>query len=78
MLLQCKSCNVFALTCNQSKVLEFLKTHIEKNGYAPTLVEIKNGLGLSSHNSSAQYLNALEKKGYIYRQPNASRAIRIL
>lgn len=66
------------LTARQSAILDFLKAYIALNGFAPTTREIQTPFKLKSQTSAIMYLNILHDKGYIYRQPNASRAIRIL
>lgn len=66
------------LTERQSAILEYLKSYISKNGFAPTTRETQTAFKLKSQTSAIMYLNILHDKGYIYRQPNASRAIRIL
>ena len=62
----------------QRQVFEFIRSHIAGKGYPPTLREIGSALGVSSTNGVADHLRRLEKKGYIAREPNASRAIRLV
>jgi repressor LexA len=67
------------LTKRQNDVFHFLREHIEKNGFPPTIQEICNKFGFASTNGVSQLLQALEKKGYIERvSKGASRGIRIL
>ena len=65
------------LTPRQLKVLGFLETFIEQNGYAPTLDEVARGLKISKP-TAQQYIQALGKKGVITRQRYAHRSIEIL
>ena len=70
------------LTKKQQKVLEILKSYVQKNGESPTLVELKkalsdSGILLKSLNSLVQYLNSLEDKGYIQKL-NKFRGVRLL
>lgn len=58
------------LTPNQQRVLDCIKQHIERNGSAPTLREISENLGLSSHSSAQDYVEALVRKGAIERLPH--------
>jgi repressor LexA len=48
------------------------------NGYPPTVREICKATGLRSPRSVSQHLQALERKGYIQRGRDKSRAIRFL
>jgi repressor LexA len=48
------------------------------NGYPPTVREICKATGLRSPRSVSQHLQALERKGYIERGRDKSRAIRFL
>ena len=47
-------------------------------GYPPTVREICKATGLKSPRSASQHLQALERKGYIQRGRDKSRAIRFL
>jgi SOS-response transcriptional repressor LexA len=62
------------LTKNQSIIFGALNQFLQRKGYPPTLLELKEfsrsrGLKVKSLNSIAQYLNALEQKGYLIRDP---------
>jgi repressor LexA len=59
----------FDLTVNQGRVLDCIRRHIEQNGIAPTLREISEYLGLSSHSSAQDYVEALIRKGALERSP---------
>ena len=48
---------------------------VETHLYAPTLEEIRIGMGLSSKSVVAYHLTALEEEGYIWREPGKVRAI---
>ncbi len=64
------------LTQIQSKILDFL---IEKksSGIIPTLAEIAEFFGYKNRATVQQHLQAIEKKGYIKRNPKISRGIEI-
>lgn len=65
------------LTDNQRKILEYLlKTKAQKNN-APSLQEIQAHFGFKAVGTVQDYLNALQRKGYIRRSPKA-RDIEIL
>ena len=57
------------LTANQSRVLDYIRRHIEQTGIAPTLREISGNLALSSHSSAQDYVEALIRKGALERSP---------
>jgi repressor LexA len=65
------------LTEKQQKVLDFIKRNIGWN-LPPTIREIAGELGFSSTGTVRDYLQALEKKGYLKRTNNKSRAIELL
>jgi len=62
-------------TPRQQQVLDFVTSHIDNNGYPPTLREIGLHLGVSGNVSVIQHLEALERKGYIRRESGSSRGI---
>jgi repressor LexA len=57
------------LTANQQRVLRFVERCLDRNGRAPTLREISENLGLSSHSSAQDYVEALVRKGALVRLP---------
>jgi repressor LexA len=57
------------LTLNQQRVLDCIERHIDRHGHAPTLREISETLGLSSHSSAQDYVEALVRKGAVERLP---------
>lgn len=59
------------LSKRQAEVLSLLKDSITTEGYAPTLTELMEQLGVSTKRGVAFHLDALEKKGYIYRTGEA-------
>jgi repressor LexA len=61
------------LTPNQQRVLDCIAQHIERHGSAPTLREISENLGLSSHSSAQDYVEALVRKGAIERLPRSNK-----
>jgi repressor LexA len=58
------------LTPNQQRVLDCIRRHIDRHGHAPTLREISENLGLSSHSSAQDYVEALVRKGALERSPH--------
>ncbi len=67
-----------ALSDKQRKILEFLKQEIITKGYPPSVREICDAVGLKSTSTVHGYLERLEKKGLIRRDPTKPRAIEIL
>ena len=57
------------LTPNQRRVLDLIQACLERDGHAPTLREISETLGLSSHSSAQDYVEALVRKGALERSP---------
>ena len=67
-----------ALTHRQRKVLEVIRNSIDRRGYPPSMREIGDAVGLTSPSSVAHQLSALERKGYLRRDPNRPRAIEVI
>ena len=67
-----------ALTARQRKVLEVIREWVERLGYPPSVREIGEAVGLTSTSSVAHQLRALERKGYLRRDPNRPRAVGVL
>ncbi|MFI4969074.1 MAG: transcriptional repressor LexA [Lysobacterales bacterium] len=57
------------LTANQQRVLDCIRRHLDQRGHAPTLREISESLGLASHSSAQDYVEALIRKGMLERLP---------
>ena len=57
------------LTPNQQRVLDCIERHFERHDRAPTLREIAEYLGLASHSSAQDYVEALVRKGALERLP---------
>lgn len=67
-----------SLTAKQREIYEFLKAHIEKYGYPPTVRGIGEAFQIESPNGVMCHLNALVKKGAIEREGRSARAIRLV
>jgi repressor LexA len=67
-----------ALTPRQARVLETIRTSIQERGYPPSMREIGAEVGLLSPSSVKYQLLALERKGYLRRDPNRPRAIEVV
>jgi repressor LexA len=66
------------LTKRQKELVDYLDGYIIKQGYAPTLEEIRQHFGLSSLATIHKHLTNLEKKGLIRRKWNRSRALEVV
>jgi repressor LexA len=66
------------LTKRQREILTFLTSYTEGNGYAPSFEEIASQFNYNSLATVHEHLSNLERKGYIKRNYNESRAIEIL
>ena len=67
-----------ALTKRQSEILSYLQEHIQERGYAPSFEEIAEQFNFQSLATVHEHLTNLERKGYIHRTHNESRAIEVL
>lgn len=65
------------LNKTQKAVFNYIKDVIDNRGVAPSVREIGEAVGLKSTSTVQYNLNALEKAGYIERDPNLKRTIRI-
>lgn len=66
------------ITDKQQEILEFVRKSIMNSGYPPTVREIGEAVHLRSTSSVQSHLDALEKNGYIRRNPMRSRSIEIM
>jgi repressor LexA len=66
------------LTGRQRRVLEEIRLSVETRGYPPSMREIGEAVGLTSPSSVKHQLVALERKGYLRRDPNRPRAIEVV
>jgi repressor LexA len=67
-----------SLTKRQREILTYLTGYASENGYAPSFEEIAGQFGYSSLATVHEHLSNLERKGYIKREYNESRAIELL
>lgn len=62
----------------QKQILDYLNDYIEKNGHAPTLVEIAKKIGVNSLATVHEHLQTLEKKGFIKKSSGINRSIELI
>ena len=65
------------LTPRQRRVLEVIRSAVERKGYPPSMREIGEAVGLTSSSSVSHQLATLERKGFLRRDPNRPRAIEV-
>jgi len=66
------------LTPRQRRVLDEIRSSVERRGYPPSMREIGEAVGLTSSSSVSHQLATLERKGYIKRAYNESRGIELM
>ncbi|HEY1377593.1 MAG TPA: transcriptional repressor LexA [Gemmataceae bacterium] len=66
-----------SLTPKQQRIYDFICQRIDDLGYPPTIRDIGKEFEIKSPNGVMCHLKALEKKGYIIRDGNSARAIRL-
>jgi repressor LexA len=66
------------VTRRQREILDYLRRHIERKGYAPTIEEIGDHFGLRSLATVHKHLSNLQLKGFIRRQTYRSRALELV
>src|SRR5438128_77272 len=65
------------LTGKQKRVLDNISLYMRAKGEPPTLDELRKNLGLRSIRTVVQYLDILERKGYVVRRRYARRNIEL-
>ncbi len=66
------------LTRRQRQILDFIQGYIAGHGYAPSFEEIAEHFTFRSLATVHEHLTNLERKGYIHRAHNESRAIEVV
>jgi repressor LexA len=64
-----------SLTERQRTILSVIRESVTSRGYPPSIREIGDAVGLTSTSSVAHQLRTLERKGYLRRDPNRTRAV---
>jgi repressor LexA len=65
------------LSERQQRILNFLKEYVEENGYPPSIREIGAAAGISSTSVVSYNLRRLEERGYISRDREISRGLKL-
>lgn len=66
------------LTGMQEKILDFVNKQVKEKGYPPSVREICSAVGLKSTSTVHNYLEKLEKNGYIRKDPTKPRALKVI
>jgi repressor LexA len=66
------------LTKRQKEILDFVREHVERHGYAPTLQEIGARFGLSSPATVYKHVEQLVNKGYLRKAAHQGRGIQLV
>lgn len=66
-----------ALTEKEQIIFDYIKENITKNGYSPSIRDIRCDLDIKSTSTVHTYLEKLERKGYIQKENGKSRTLRI-
>ena len=64
------------LTEKERRMYDYICGVINKNGYAPSVRDIQNALGIKSTSTVHSYIERLESKGYIRKEQGKSRTLR--
>ncbi|MBI3379184.1 transcriptional repressor LexA [Candidatus Gottesmanbacteria bacterium] len=62
----------------ERQALEFITQYIQRHGYAPTLVEIAEGIGVNAVSTVHEHLEKLIQKGFIKKSPGFERSIELI
>ncbi|MEU0518988.1 transcriptional repressor LexA [Streptosporangium sp. NPDC006007] len=65
------------LTPRQRKILEVIRDSVQRRGYPPSMREIGEAVQLTSTSSVSHQLTALQRKGYLRRDPHRPRALEV-
>jgi repressor LexA len=65
------------LTATQHKTLDFIRQHLARQGYAPSLEEIAAGIGIRSKGTAHRHVQALVEAGYLRLIPGRKRGIEL-
>lgn len=65
------------LTWRQRKILQVIRESVQHRGYAPTMREIAEAVGLTSASSVSFQLATLQSKGYLRRDAGRSRTVEV-
>lgn len=62
----------------ERQALEFITQYIQRHGYAPTLLEIAEGIGVTAVSTVHEHLEKLIQKGFIKKTAGFERSIELI
>ena len=62
----------------RTAILSFVRSYCAEHGWAPTIQEVADAVGLVSPNSTRGHLHKLAEQGYILMNPRQARAIALV
>ncbi len=62
----------------ERRVFEYINQYIQRHGYAPTLMEIAEGIGVNAVSTVHEHVERLVKKGYIKKTIGYERGMEII
>jgi len=65
------------LTDKQTTFYRYLVAYQDNAGYSPAIREMCSHMGWKSTHSAREYLQALEKKGYVTVSPGIARGLKL-
>ncbi len=66
------------LSERQRTILHFIERYMERNGFSPSIREMAEYARISSTSVVTYYLKQLEREGYIERESDVSRGVRVV
>lgn len=66
------------LYTKERQALEFITQYLQRHGFAPTLVEIAEGIGVNAVSTVHEHLEKLIQKGFIKKSPGFERSIELI
>ena len=69
--------DALGLTPRQRRILEVIRESVQRRGYPPSMREIGEAVQLTSTSSVSHQLTALQRKGYLRRDPHRPRALEV-
>ena len=66
------------LNKREKAILKYIEEQVDQNGYPPSVREIGKAVDLSSTATVHGYLSSLEKKGYIKKESQKGRTLKLL
>ena len=73
-----KKNNKNELNKREQAILKFIEKQVKENGYPPSVREIGKAVGLSSTATVHTYITGLAKKGYIKKEDQKGRTLKLI